>query len=306
MKRIVLDGATSMLGLALIHECIAKEVEVIAIARKDSARLGVLPVSKYVRIIKANQNDLQDLQLENIGECDVYYHYAWSNTRSEERRNVFLQEPNIQYTLDAVKLAKRMGCKRFIGAGSQAEYGRVSGVIGSETPVNPEVAYGIVKYAAGKMAKILCNELEMECIWTRTFSVYGIGDNVTTLVMHAIDKLLKKEKPSFTKAEQQWDYLYSKDAGKAFFLIGECGKPGKTYCIGSGKSRPLKEYIISIRDEIDKKLPVGIGELPYAPMQVMNLQVDISELQADTGFVPEYEFEQGIRETIDWYRKRQS
>lgn len=306
MKRIVLDGATSMLGLALIHECIEKEVEVIAIARKDSARLDVLPVSKYVRIIKANQNDLQDLQLENIGECDVYYHYAWSNTRSEERRNVFLQEPNIQYTLDAVKLAKRMGCKRFIGAGSQAEYGRVSGVIGSETPVNPEVAYGIAKYAAGKMAKILCNELEMECIWTRTFSVYGIGDNVTTLVMHAIDKLLKKEKPSFTKAEQQWDYLYSKDAGKAFFLIGECGKAGKTYCIGSGKSRPLKEYIISIRDEIDKELPVGIGELPYAPMQVMNLQVDISELQADTGFVPEYEFEQGIRETIDWYRKRQS
>ena len=51
-----------------------------------------------------------------------------------------MQEPNIQYTMDAVCLAKRLGCKLFVGAGSQAEYGRVDGKIGSNTPVNPEVA----------------------------------------------------------------------------------------------------------------------------------------------------------------------
>ena len=302
MKRIVVDGATSMLGLALINECILNGISVLAIARADSKRLDAIPDSNFVRVVRCNQEDLKDFKIDHPGECEVYYHFAWGNTRSEERKNVFLQEPNIQYTLDAVLLAKRLGCRRFIGAGSQAEYGRVSGQIGPNTPVNPDVAYGAAKYAAGKMAGILCNEQGMEYIWTRTFSVYGIGDNVTTLVMYAIDKLLKGEKPSFTKAEQEWDYLYSKDAGRAFRLIGEKGKNGKTYCIGSGESRPLKEYIYVMRDAIDPSLPLGIGERPYAPMQVMNLLADITSLKEDTGFIPEYTFERGIRETIYWYK----
>lgn len=306
MKQIVVDGATSMLGLALINECILNRIKVLAIARADSRRLNVIPDSGFVRIVKCNQENLKDLEMEDAGPCDVYYHFAWGNTFSDDRKNVFLQEPNIRYTLDSILLAKRLGCRRFIGAGSQAEYGRVSGQIGPETPVNPDVAYGMAKYAAGKMAGILCGELGMECIWTRTFSVYGIGDNSTTLVMYAIDKLLKGEKPSFTKAEQKWDYLYSKDAGRAFRLIGEKGKNGRTYCIGSGESRPLKEYIYMIRDAIDEALPLGIGERPYAPMQVMNLLADTALLKEDTGFVPEYTFEQGIKETINWYKGRSS
>lgn len=304
MKRIVVDGATSMLGLAVINECISKKIEVLAIARKDSKRLDRLPVSEYVKVITCNQERIAELKTEYLEKYNVYYHFAWSNTLTEQRRDVELQEPNIKYTFDAIHLADRLGCSRFIGAGSQAEYGRISGVIGPETPANPEVAYGIAKYAAGKMAMILCESLGMECIWTRTFSVYGIGDNYTTLIMYTIDKLLKGEKPSFTKAEQQWDYLFSKDAGAAFRLIGEKGKNGKAYCIGSGKNRPLREYIHILRDTINPELELGIGELEYAPLQVMNLQVDICELKEDTGFEPNYSFEKGIMETIEWYKSR--
>lgn len=302
MKSVVVDGATSMLGLALINECIEREIKVLAIARRESKRLARIPKSEYVKIVLCNQEEISDLDTSGMDRYEVYYHFAWGNVRAEERRNAVLQEPNIGYTFDSVYLAKRLGCRRFVGAGSQAEYGRVSGVIGPDTPANPEVAYGIAKYAAGKMAMILCDSLVMECIWTRTFSVYGLGDNDTTLIMYAIDKLLKGERPIFTKAEQKWDYLYSKDAGKAFLMIGEKGKKGKIYCIGSGKSRPLSEYIYMLREAIDSKLPLGIGEIEYTPLQVMNLQADISNLKEDTGFEPRYSFEEGIRETIEWFK----
>lgn len=303
MKSVVVDGATSMLGLALINECIANRIKVLAIARKGSGRLAHIPQSEYVEVLLCSQEHVAGLDASALGKYEVYYHFAWGNVLAEQRRNIELQLPNIGYTLDAVALAQRLGCRRFVGAGSQAEYGRVSGRIGPDTPVNPEVAYGVAKYAAGKMAMIRCGQLDMECIWTRTFSVYGIGDNMTTLVMYAIDRLLKGEKPSFTKAQQRWDYLYSRDAGKAFFLIGEKGKAGKVYCIGSGESRPLYEYIYELRDAIDPNLPLGIGEIPYGSLQVMNLQADIRELGKDTGFAPVYSFEKGIRETVEWYRE---
>jgi nucleoside-diphosphate-sugar epimerase len=99
-----------------------------------------------------------------------------------------------------------------------------------------------------------------------------------------------------------WDFLYAKDAGRAFYLLGESGIAGKTYCIGSGIARPLREYIEKIRDAVDPKASVGFGDVPYSPKQVMYLCADISELTADTGFTPEYTFEQGIRETVDWIK----
>lgn len=306
MNSVVVDGATSMLGLALIYECIENKIRVLALARKNSRRLGRIPDSEYVSVVTCNQEEFSMLNVNELGRYEVYYHFAWANVQAGQRLDVGLQEPNIHYTFDAIYLAKRLGCRRFIGAGSQAEYGRISGLIGPETPVNPEVAYGIAKYAAGKMAMILCGSLGMECIWTRTFSVYGAGDNDTTLIMYAIGKLLRGDKPSFTKAEQRWDYLYSKDAAMAFRLIGEKGKDKRVYCIGSGESRSLYEYIYILRDAIDSSLPLGIGEIAYGPLQVMNLQADISDLKKDTGFWPQYSFEKGIRETIAWYKKTQN
>ena len=109
----------------------------------------------------------------------------------------------------------------------------------------------------------------------------------------------------FTKGEQIWDYLYGGDCSRAFYLIGQYGKHGKAYTIGSGKSRYLKDYMCAIRDVIDPTLEIGIGELPYYPNQVMRLCADISELTEDTGFKPEVDFEEGIQKTIDWYRSMQ-
>ena len=59
----------------------------------------------------------------------------------------------------------------------------------------------------------------------------------------------------------------------------------------------------TISDAIDPALPLGLGEVPYGPLQVMHLQADTSALQEDTGWRPATPFEEGIRETIEWVRK---
>ena len=78
---------------------------------------------------------------------------------------------------------------------------------------------------------------------------------------------------------------------------------GTVYPLGSGTARPLKDYIETLRDAIDPALPLGLGEVPYGPLQVMHLQANTSALQEDTGWRPATPFEEGIRETIEWVRK---
>ena len=122
--------------------------------------------------------------------------------------------------------------------------------------------------------------------------------------MYCIYSLLKGEKPLLTKAEQAWDYIYSVDCAKALYSVAKNGKHGAAYPLGSGKAYPLREYFECIRDYIDPLLPLGIGDKQYSNEQIMYLCADISVLTKDTGFVPEYSFEAGIKETINWAKKR--
>jgi nucleoside-diphosphate-sugar epimerase len=305
VKKIVVTGATSMIGAALIQECLKHDIQVYAVVRKDSGKLERLPRHKNLKVVSCSIEELARLPEEIPEACDTFYHIAWANTGAARNKSVQLQSNNIQYTLDGVRAAKALGCTRFVGAGSQAEYGVLDiDQIGPGTPADPQTPYGAAKLAAGKLAFLLCRELGISCVWPRIFSVYGIYDKDTSMIMSSIGKMLQGEAGEYTPGEQRWDYLYSKDAGRAFYLIGEKGRDGAVYCVGSGMARPLKEFIYEMRDAVDPEIIPGIGNKPYPQGAVMNLCADIRTLTEDVGFVPQYTFEEGIRETVQWFKEK--
>lgn len=302
--RIVITGATGAVGTALIAEGIRQNVEMLVICRKASKRRQQIPDHPLVKVLELNMEEYETYQPpEGEMPYDVFYHFAWGGTTGDGRNDCEIQEKNIRYALDAAALAKRFGCSAFVGAGSQAEYGRVEGNLNSQTPAFPENGYGMAKLCAGQMTRLYCRQAGMRHVWTRILSIYGPGDGAGSMVMSAIHRLLAGETPAFTKGEQQWDYLYSGDAAKALLLLGEKGHDGGVYCLGSGKARPLADYIGMIRDAIDQRLSVALGAVPYAPGQVMYLCADIAKLKEDTGFAPEVSFEEGIKKTIMWVKE---
>lgn len=303
MKRTVISGATGAVGMALIKKCIEEEAEVLVLCRKGSARAGRIPNHPLVQTLEVDLADYQALENSNRKTWGVFYHLAWLGTTGESRDDALLQMQNVIYTLEAVRLAKRLGCHTFVGAGSQAEYGRFEGCLKGNTPTFPETGYGIAKLAAGQMSRLLCKQLGMKHIWTRILSVYGPYDGEQSMVMSSVIKLLRGEIPAFTKGDQLWDYLYSRDAANALWLLGEKGKDGKIYCLGSGTAKPLKEYILQIRDAAAPGSELEFGVVPYTGKQVMHLCADIRDLQEDVGFYPEVSFAEGIRETVAFAKR---
>ena len=310
MKRVVITGATGVVGMALIRKCIESGTEAVVLVNPDSKRVGRIPDDPLVKVIRCGLDDYASATPDSLGiealdegnYADTMFHLAWSGAFGDPRNNKELQDANAVYALDAVKLAARMGCKTFVGTGSQAEYGRVSGKLSADTPCDPENEYGRAKLRTSEATRTLCWEQGMRHIWTRILSIYGPYDGEKTMVMSLIRTLLEGGKPSLTAGEQMWDYLYADDAGEALLLIGEKGKDGGIYPIGSGTARPLREYIEIIRDTIDPSLPLGFGEVPYSDKQVMYLCADISALREDTGFEPKVSFEEGARRTIEYMR----
>lgn len=302
MKKVLITGPTGAVGVSLINELIQNEMRVTAVCRPNSKRLSVIPNHELVDVVECELGQLKILTNKLMNDYDAFYHFAWDGTYGDARQDLYLQTRNIIYTLDAVHLASELGCKVFIGAGSQSEFGHVEGILHHDMSCNPDNGYGIAKLDAGRMSRIECKKLGMRHEWCRIVSLYGPYDGQYTMVMSGIIKMLKGERPQYTSGEQIWDYIYSKDAARAFRLVGEKGKDGSVYCFGTGKTRTLREFIYSIRDAIDPNYDIGIGELDYYPNQVMHLEADISNLTEDTGFLPRYTFEEGIRETIEWVK----
>lgn len=305
MKYAVVTGATGMIARALIRELVRENVGVYALRKPGDPLVDEVFSDPLVKVIDADITALPDAA-SAIGEkCDALFHFAWLGTFGGGRDAAYLQNDNIKYTLDAVRLASLTGCECFVGAGSQAEYGRPGDVdLAPDTPTAPETGYGIAKFAAGKLSRLYCEALGIRHCWTRILSVYGVGANPDTLLPSAINKMLRGEHAAFTKGEQLWDFLYCDDCARAFYLIAKSGKHGTTYPVGSGEARPLAEYIKAARDAVDPSIEIGLGELPYNPGQVMYLKADISQLRADTGFEPSVPFETGIARVVESLRQK--
>ncbi len=306
IKSVVITGATGTIGMALIRKCIEKDIEAVLLVNPASGRLGRIPDDPHVKMIKCGLDDLASADAEMIGGADAMVHLAWRGAFGDARNDKALQERNFEHTLDAVRLAGRLGCSVFVGAGSQAEYGRVEGVLAADTPCNPENEYGRAKLRASSATRDLCHELGIRHIWPRILSIYGPYDGDYTMVMSVIAQLLDGKKPALTAGEQIWDFLYTDDVADAFMFLAEKGVDGCVYPIGSGIGRPLREYIEILRDQIDPTLPLGFGEVPYSDRQVMHLCADISKLRSDVGFEPRISFEEGIRRTIEYVRNNRA
>ncbi len=298
MKRILITGASGMIGRSIVRVALKQGYEITCLVRKNSCKINIFPEDSMLHIIACDMRGYEKLRLDKT--YNIFMHLAWAldkNTISD-RDNVNCQMDNIRYTLDAVRLAKRCGCSVFIGAGSQAEYGVKNEPLACNTPVNPESGYGIAKYCAGKMASLLCGQSGMRFNCLRILSVYGPGDNKNSLISYTVRELKAGRSPELTKCEQTWDYIHCDDVARAFLAVAEHGVDGKYYPIGSGIARSLSEYVNDIKKIIAPDVPVLFGKKDYYPHQPMCLVADITELRNDTKFIPIIDFRNGIKSII--------
>lgn len=301
VRKVVMTGGSGPVGLALIRKLLKENVEILLFQRENSAKKIYLPEDPLLHIEFYDLEHLKEYTPTGQ-EYDVFFHLGWENTG--KRENIQDQYMNVVYACDAVELAHKMGCHSFIGAGSQAEYGRHDEALCEDTLCTPENAYGVMKLSACYATRNLCRKYSIRHIWPRILSGYGIYDNPSSMLISTILNSMDGKILLFSAGDQVWDFVYLDDIANALFLIARRGRNGAEYPIGSGNARPLKEYIKILCDKLGKleDMQAGMGKIPYTDSNIMYLEADISSLQADTGWVPEVTFEDGIVKVIDFYR----
>lgn len=305
MKKVLITGAAGFLGRHLTAELLSRGIEVYAVVYPGSS--GVYDTcrgQKGLHVLEIDLSSIAEHQDIVPDGLDVMYHFAWKGVRPELRNDLDLQMENIGLTMDCMQFAAEKGIRKVVFPGSTNEYLYYGKPLNKDAVPSPADGYGSVKVALRYLCGQFARQAHIEFVYTIIAGIYAADREDNNVIFYTIRKLLKGEKPSLTRLEQLWDYIYIDDVVGALCAIGETGRDGAVYAIGHGDNQPLADYIRIIHQKIDPALPLGIGEVPYASDRLPCSCTDLTDLIRDTGFQPKIDFESGISRVINEVRAK--
>ncbi len=301
MKAIV-TGACGFVGSNLVKVLVAHGIEVLCLDIKiDPSKL---PNSQLVKTIELSIDHVDKLlEIIEEGEYQLFYHFAWLGSAGPLRMDEKVQVQNAIWTIDCLRIAKKIGCQKFICSGSIMEFEVHEAMYAQGSKPGLAYLYGVGKVLAHEMAKPIANNLGIELVWAYITNAYGVGEKSPRFINTTLRKINHKERLEFTAGTQNYDFVYIDDVANAFYLLGIKGKANKGYIIGSGDAKPLKEFILEMTNANAPDNPPHFGDIPFTGVNIPLSTFDISPIQEDCGFEPTVSFAEGTKQTMNWLKE---
>lgn len=303
MKKVIVTGANGFIGNAVVLKLLEQGLKVIAI--DISLHLNNMPINNpnlvYYNIDVKDINTMETVLFQE--KPDTLYHFAWVGSSGKLREDIDTQISNALTTVNLLKFAKNVGCKRMICAGTIMEYEIAAAIRDQETKPQMSYTYGIGKSLAHNLCKLVANDIGIELIWTHITNSYGPGEYSPRLINTTIRKIIHQEDITFTSGTQNYDFIYISDVANAFYLLGEKGKPNSSYVIGSGQPKALKLFIRELFKICDDTIQPVFGDVSFTGTNLDLNVFSIDNLTIDTGFKPLVSFSEGIKYTKEWLQK---
>ena len=297
--KIVITGATGFVGRWLVKAISDKELECVAIIRPDQ-RLFVEADPLFRNI---ERYSLEMIEYNRIGElipdADCLINLSWAGSRGKDRMDHDMQEHNYLCSMGAINSMAKTACKCIVTAGSQAEYGHITGGITEKTIPQPNTEYGKYKLKLYEDASDYCEKYGIRFIEPRYFSLYGPHDTDRTMIISILKRMLHNMDCELTESVQMWDFLYIEDAMDALIKLINSDSCNGVYNFASGDCRALKEFIEEMKLVIGSTSNLVFGAVPYPSTGMVSIQPDISKLKATIGWNAKTTFEEGIRRVVE-------
>lgn len=302
MKAIV-TGANGFLGKTLVKTLLAKNYEVIALDVKFDDELML---NKYVTCI--NVAGVEILSLKDKIKYDYYdcfFHLAWVGTSGPARADYNLQLNNVKMACDYISLCKEIGCKRIVYASSINEMETYEYLQSDNIEPSGGYIYGTGKLAAHLMGETVAKNLGIEFIPVIITNIYGAGEKSARMIYTSVKKLINGEHCSFTEGFQMYDFIYLTDAINSIVAVSEKGKAFNRYYIGSGNPKPLREFLLEMKEIVEPNATLGLGDIPFKGANISYNQFDLKKVERDTGYKNKVSFKEGIKLTADYIRSEE-
>ena len=302
MKAFV-TGASGFIGSYLVKALVDDGHEVLCLKRPSS---NLESLEQYVDMVKwINNTDDWKSEFRKFKPY-IIYNLAWNGVAASDRILWGKQVSNIAMQQELLDLALEVGCKKFVGVGSQSEYGDFNNKIDESFPVNPKTAYAAVKAGSLIIMKSFCEINNIDWYWFRLFPLFGPHEADRWLIPSLIKNIVEQDHMDLTPGEQKLSYLYVGECAKAIEMaINAEGKSG-VYNICSDNPMSLKSLVTTIRNKIKPSFKLNFGALPYRYGQCMYMEGDTTALRENIYNLNTSDFDEKLDLTINYYLKKYS
>jgi UDP-glucuronate 4-epimerase len=316
-QHVLLTGAAGFIASHYAERLLARDISVVGLDNFDEfydpeVKEKNLARARDHRKFTLVRGDIRDRGLlsELPDEVDTIVHIAArAGVRPSIAQPVLYYDVNVTGTLNLMELARERGIKQFIFASSSSVYGNNEKVpFSEEDPVdNPISPYAATKKAGELLTHAYTHLYGIACLCLRFFTVYGPRQR-PDLAIHKFTRLLEKGEalPMFGDGTSERDYTYIEDILQG--MDGALGwveaHPGVHDIVNLGESRTisLREMIQVLGEEVG--IEPRVERLPDQPGDVVRTFADISKARDILGYNPQWEFRDGIRAFLSWYRDR--
>ena len=303
MKSAIVTGANGFIGGAVCRELLKQGIEVTAVVRNKES-LAYLAEYDNLKIVEAQLAEYLDIEDKMPRETDVFYHFAWEGAYGPILGDYRQQIKDIEYTCDAITLAYKIGCKKFVMAGTINELELLQFFHAEENVPRKACIYGISKLACDFMCKTLAADLGILFNVAIIGSCFGPGDHSRRIHNSVILKLLEGKAPTLVSGETMHDWIYIDDVAKMFVCVGKKSVNMKNYYLGHRSLRRLQEIVEDVRDEINPEVSLKFGEI-QSSFAIDYSLVDLNAVYEDCDFEICDNFKENIRKTAEWLKQQE-
>lgn len=312
-KKILITGAGGFIGSHLVEKMVEAGAEVTAFLRYNSQnRWGWLDESPYRKEIKIYSGDIRDYDsVKNaLNKMDVIFHLAaLIGIPYSYISPLAYLKTNVEGTYNLLQAAREVGAEKVILTSTSEVYGTARYVPIDEThPLQPQSPYSASKISADALGLSFYNSFKLPVVVARPFNTFGPRQSARAIIPTIITQILNGRKQiALGNLSPTRDLNYVKDTVNGFLKVGECDELiGETVNIGSGREISIGELFRLISSMLQVEVePVADKErIRPQSSEVERLLCENSKIKRFTGWQPEYSLEEGLRETIEWYKRK--
>ncbi|GAB6409002.1 dTDP-glucose 4,6-dehydratase [Bacillus cereus] len=226
--------------------------------------------------------------------------------RSITNPDIFIQT-NIQGTQILLDAAKNAKIKKYLQVSTDEVYGTLgdTGYFTEETPLASNSPYSSSKAGAYLLVRAYHETFGLPVNITRCSNNYGPFHFPEKLIpLMIINALNNKQLPVYGDGLNVRDWLHVEDHCQAIDLVLHKGKNGEVYNVGGNNERTNIEIVKTILKALDKPESL-IQYVTDRPGHDRRYAIDATKLREELGWSPKYNFDTGIKQTINWYLENQ-